>query len=46
MRVVKHYSIINLHNHSSICTRQEELGIEARFPKVISTFCSAAYVAS
>ena len=33
--------IIKLHNHSIICTRQEELGNEDWFPKVITTvLCS------
>ena len=37
MHVVKDKSEIKQHNHSIICTRQEELGNEARFPKVITT---------
>ena len=35
--IVKDKSVIKIHNHSIICTRQEELGNEARFPKVIGT---------
>ena len=37
MHVVKDESVIKLHNHSIICTRQEEFGNEAKCPKVITT---------
>ena len=30
---------MKLYNHSIICTRQEELGNEARFPEVINIMC-------
>ena len=43
MHVVKAKSVIKLHNHVIICTRQEELGKEARFPKVNTTVHCSTY---